>query len=49
MYDKLREVNQDFREVSRLFGPDQVEVNSFLHETGPFGDCDIRLKRRYVA
>lgn len=49
MYDRLRDVNQDFREVSRLFGPEQIEVNAFDHGTGPFGSHDIRLKRSYIS
>jgi len=49
MYSRLQEVNQDFREVSRLFGPEHVDVRCHAHGTGPFANHDIRLKRRYVA
>jgi len=48
MYTRLCEVNQDFREVSRLFGPEQIEVRLHDHETGPFQGADRRIKRQYV-
>ena len=45
----LRRVNQDFREVSRLFEPTQLVVHVHGYGTGPFADRDIRVKNRYVA
>lgn len=49
LYEKLREVNQDFREVSKLFGSDAIRVVTHAHGTGPFADRDRRVKDRYVA
>ena len=49
LYDRLRDVNQDFREVSRLFGSDAIEVQAFDNGTGPFGTRDRRVKERYVV
>jgi hypothetical protein len=49
LYRRLQDVNQDFREVSKLFGPDKIEVCVHDHGCGPFAGQDIRLKRRYVA
>lgn len=49
LYDRLRDVNQDFREVSKLFGSDAIEVEVFDNGTGPFGTRDRRVKERYVV
>jgi phenylacetate-CoA ligase len=47
--DRLRELNQDFREASRFIPSDSVPTVEFhLPETGPFAGHDIRLKRHYV-
>ena len=40
-------VNQDFREVARLFSRGQVHVK--IHGMGPFAGKDIRIKARYIA
>lgn len=48
-YEGLRRINQDFREVSRLFERSQIEVKVYPFETGPFADMDKRLKNRYIA
>ena len=40
-------VNQDFREVPRLFSRGQVHVK--IHGMGPFAGKDIRIKARYIA
>jgi phenylacetate-CoA ligase len=45
----LVRVNQDFREVSRLFDPRQVHVKVHAHGTGPFAGRDIRIKNKYIA
>jgi phenylacetate-CoA ligase len=42
-------VNQDFREVSKLFERSQVHVKVHPHGTGPFAGRDIRIKNRYIA
>jgi len=49
VYDRIREVNQDFREVSKLFGPEAIHVETFAHGTGPFESRDRRVKERYVV
>jgi phenylacetate-CoA ligase len=45
----LIRVNQDFREVTRMFHPDQVTVVVHEFETGPFAGRDIRIKNNYIA
>jgi phenylacetate-CoA ligase len=45
----LIRVNQDFREVTRMFQPDQVTVVVHEFETGPFAGRDIRIKNNYIA
>jgi phenylacetate-CoA ligase len=45
----LLRVNQDFREVSRIFQRSQVKVIVHEHETGPFAGRDIRIKNNYIA
>ena len=47
-YSRLRDVNQDFREVSKLFGPEAIEVAVLDHGDGPFATRDRRVKERYV-
>jgi len=42
----LREVNRDFREVSKLFGPEAIEVEMHENSTGPFEARDRRVKER---
>jgi len=49
MFDGLVRVNQDFREVSRLFSRGQVHAKVHEHGTGPFEGRDIRIKNRYIA
>lgn len=45
----LCRVNQDFREVSRMFNAQSLEVAVYAEQTGPFANRDIRIKNRYVA
>jgi phenylacetate-CoA ligase len=47
-YEGLARVNQDFREVARMFGPDQVRVEQHGFGEGPFAGRDIRVKHAYV-
>jgi len=49
LYDRLKDVNQDFREVSKLFGPEAIEVEVHDNGTGPFATRDRRVKERYVT
>src|SRR6185312_5499307 len=48
-FNELTRVNQDFREVSRLFERRQIHVQIHARETGPFAGRDIRIKNRYIA
>jgi phenylacetate-CoA ligase len=48
-FDGLTRVNQDFREVSKLFGRRQVHVQTHARDTGPFAGRDIRIKNKYIA
>ena len=45
----LQRVNQDFREVAKLFDPADVVVERHAFGTGPFASRDIRVKNRYLA
>ncbi|MCC6971604.1 MAG: hypothetical protein IT434_15440 [Phycisphaerales bacterium] len=45
----LQRVNQDFREVSRMFTPDRVVIECHRFGEGPFAQRDIRIKQRYIA
>jgi phenylacetate-CoA ligase len=49
IFEGLCRVNQDFREVSKMFDPSCVEIRIYEFETGPFKERDIRVKNRYVA
>lgn len=48
MYEGLKRVNQDFREVSRMFGPERIVVEVHDFGTGPFANRDIRVKNKYI-
>jgi phenylacetate-CoA ligase len=48
-FDGLVRVNQDFREVSKLFDRRQVHVQIHARDTGPFAGRDIRIKNKYIA
>jgi phenylacetate-CoA ligase len=45
----LCDCNQDFREVTRMFEPDCVEIAVHEFETGPFAGRDIRIKNKYIG
>jgi phenylacetate-CoA ligase len=49
IFSGLIRVNQDFREVTKMFDRSQVQV--FLHEfeSGPFAGRDVRIKNKYIA
>jgi phenylacetate-CoA ligase len=49
MFEGLCRVNQDFREVTKMFDPSCVEIEVCEFETGPFKGRDIRVKNRYVG
>jgi phenylacetate-CoA ligase len=49
MFDGLCRVNQDFREVTKMFDRSCVELEIYEFETGPFRGRDIRIKNKYVA
>jgi phenylacetate-CoA ligase len=48
-YRGLSASNQDFREVSRMFRPESIEVRTHALGTGPFAGADVRIKSRYIA
>ena len=48
-FDALTRVNQDFREVSKLFDRRQVHVQVHARDSGPFAGRDIRIKNKYIA
>lgn len=48
-FDGLCRLNQDFREVTRMFDRDCVEIEVHPFETGPFKGRDIRVKNRYIG
>jgi phenylacetate-CoA ligase len=49
MFEGLCRLNQDFREVTKMFDPSCVEIEIYEFETGPFKERDIRVKNKYVA
>ena len=49
MFEGLCRVNQDFREVTKMFDRNCVELEIYEFETGPFAGRDIRVKNKYVA
>jgi phenylacetate-CoA ligase len=49
MFEGLCRVNQDFREVTKMFDRTCVEIEIYDFESGPFEGRDIRIKNRYVA
>ena len=49
MFDGLCRVNQDFREVTKMFDRSCVELEIYEFESGPFKGRDIRVKNKYVA
>jgi phenylacetate-CoA ligase len=49
IFSGLIRVNQDFREVSKMFDSSQVEVFLHEYETGPFAGRDIRIKNKYIG
>jgi len=48
IFDGLCRVNQDFREVTKMFDPSSVEIELFQYGTGPFAERDIRIKNMYI-
>jgi phenylacetate-CoA ligase len=44
----LCKVNQDFREVTKMFDRSAIEIEVHEFEKGPFAGRDIRIKNRYV-
>jgi phenylacetate-CoA ligase len=45
----LIRVNQDFREVTKMFDRSQVQVFLYEYEDGPFAGRDVRIKNKYIA
>jgi hypothetical protein len=41
-------VNQDFREVTRMFDRSAVRIEAYPYMTGPFANRDIRIKNKYL-
>lgn len=48
-FDGLCACNQDFREVTRMFDRDCIEIQVHAFETGPFTGRDIRVKNKYIG
>ena len=49
MFDGLCRVNQDFREVTKMFDRSCMEIEVYEFEQGPFSGRDIRIKNKYVV
>lgn len=49
IYEGLKRTNQDFREVSKMFGAERVRVEVCGFTQGPFRDRDIRVKQKYIG
>src|SRR5205085_1477093 len=48
-FDGLCRLNQDFREVTKMFDKNCVTVELHQFGTGPFMGRDIRIKNKYIA
>jgi len=48
-FEGLCRVNQDFREVTKMFDRSCMEIEIYGFEQGPFSERDIRIKNKYVA
>ena len=48
-YEGLCRMNQDFREVTKMFDRSCIEIEIHDFETGPFSERDIRVKNRYIG
>jgi phenylacetate-CoA ligase len=49
IFSGLIRVNQDFREVTKMFDRSEVQVFLYEYENGPFAGRDIRIKNKYIA
>ncbi|MEP6923588.1 MAG: hypothetical protein ABI954_03910, partial [Pyrinomonadaceae bacterium] len=49
IFDELCRLNQDFREVTRMFERSQIEVYLHDFETEMFANRDIRIKNKYIG
>ena len=48
-FTELCRVNQDFREVTKMFDKSCVKINLHDFETGVFAGRDIRVKNKYIG
>ena len=48
-FEGLCRINQDFREVTKMFDRSCMEIEIYGFENGPFSERDIRVKNKYVA
>lgn len=49
IFSGLMRVNQDFREVTKMFDRSQVQLLLHEYENGPFAGRDNRIKNKYIA
>ncbi|HLY01859.1 MAG TPA: hypothetical protein VKR56_05105 [Candidatus Cybelea sp.] len=49
IFQGLKAVNQDFREVTRMFDSSKIVVETYAFGTGPFANRDIRVKNQYLT
>ena len=49
IFSGLIRVNQDFREVTKMFDRSQVQVLLYEYEKGPFAGREVRIKNKYIA
>jgi phenylacetate-CoA ligase len=49
LFTELCRVNQDFREVTKMFDQSCIKLELHDYETGPFAGRDIRIKNKYIA
>jgi len=48
-FDGLCELNQDFREVTKMFDRSCISIELHPYGSGPFKDRDIRIKSKYIG
>ncbi|MBK6895602.1 MAG: hypothetical protein IPH06_03295 [Alphaproteobacteria bacterium] len=49
IFEALKAVNQEFRELSKVYPADRLVAETHLFETGPFADRAQRIKQKYIA
>lgn len=49
VFEELCRINQDFREVTKMFDRSCIQIQIHDYESGVFADRDIRVKNKYIG